>query len=360
MNTTSHPYQDSCPPVRHPLLALAGLLLACALPLAAIAQDKAATSKRLERSAITPRVPLRVITPPAVETGTWNEAQAIIDGLRDHGNAANRPQLPPVTALRGFIIGFQNGDHKLRRMGVVPGDRFTHFAFADQNGDDPFRANATFSTFTSGQVGEVAARGGGKFEIPLPGTAPHGHTLVLRGFEFRRADGTDANLRNIGVWLDPARHVARVSLVDDQGLDWRGFERTIGAALTGVSMTLPGVFEAQTAVDSARWWGQRTPELIGGYRAYDVKVLYAWIPTALVQRQGALSGTDRMRDARSRDAIDALQGFEFTFNNSDHHLLGLGLNGDDENGQAFFQDNNLDDPMQWSATFITLKPEFRR
>lgn len=358
--STHAPFADSnCRtlPPRWSWRVLAGLLL-LALALPALASDKR-KPQRLESAPPKTAVPLRIVVPP-VTTGTWSVADATIDGLRDHGNAANQPQLPPVVALRGFLIGFQNGDHKLRRIGLVPSPRFTHFALADQNGDDPFRANASYSTFTSGQSGEVAARGGGKFEIPLPGSAPFGHTLVLRGFEFRRADGTDANLRNIGVWLDPQRHVARVSLVDDQGLDWRGFERTIGAALTGASMTLPGVFEMQTAVDSASWWGRRTPELIDGYRAYDVKVQYAWIPTALVRSQGALSGTDRQRDARSRDAIDALQGFEFSFTNSDHHLLGVGLNGDRENGQAFFQDNNLDDPMQWSATFLTLKPEFKR
>ena len=350
---------------RHRSIRIAAIpaLLACCIlfpamawtgadrPAMAPAQAKPAKPARI----VQPRIPVR---PAPVAAATWSTANASIDDLRDHGDAANQPALPGVVALRGFQLRFRNGDHKLRRIAVLPGDRFTRFSLSDSNGDDGFSANAMYATFSAGSVGEVGARGGGKFEIQLPGNPPPGHTLVLRGFEFRRRDGTDANLRNIGVWMDSARRVARVSLIDDQGLDVRGFEATIGAVFTGAAL-LPGAMEAMSVTNSEAMRARAIPQQVDGYRAYEVTVQYAWIPNALVQQQGAISGTHRSRVASPASPIDALQGFEFTFNNSDHHLLGLGVNGSGGN-EVLFRDNNRDDPMQWSATYVTLRPERKR
>jgi hypothetical protein len=68
-----------------------------------------------------------------------------------------------------------------------------------------------------------------------------------------------------------------------------------------------------------------------------------------------MSGTDRQRRQRPPSRIDALQGFEVMFTNSDHHLLGLGVNPSG-NGGVLFQDNNNADPMQWTMAYVTLKP----
>jgi hypothetical protein len=68
-----------------------------------------------------------------------------------------------------------------------------------------------------------------------------------------------------------------------------------------------------------------------------------------------MSGSDRQRRQRPPSRIDALQGFEVMFTNSDHHLLGLGVNPSG-NGGVLFQDNNNDDPMQWTMAYLTLKP----
>src|SRR5690606_24043462 len=127
--------------------------------------------------------------------------QARIDGLRDNGPAALDRALSSGWALAGFNLRFGNGDHRLRRIGVLGEERFVRFALADSNGDDPFNASARLTSLPGIKVQQVSADGGGKFEIPLPGRAQANSTLVLSGFEFRRSDGTDANLRNIGVWL---------------------------------------------------------------------------------------------------------------------------------------------------------------
>src|SRR5690606_5278331 len=132
---------------------------------------------------------------PALVMAPLTRHTAEVSGLRDSGQAALEPQLAEGWALAGFQLKFRNGDHKLRRLGVVPEGRFVRFALADQNGDDPFEAGARFTGIPGVKVQQVVAEGGGKFEIPLPGAAPADSTLVLSGFEFRRTDGTDANLR---------------------------------------------------------------------------------------------------------------------------------------------------------------------
>lgn len=290
------------------------------------------------------------------EPPVWSSARARSAGLRDSGNTAVNPALPAAFALNGFSLKFDNGDHKLRRIGVLGRGRFTELALSDSNGDDPFTASANYAIFTgngAGRIvtGQVVAEGGGKFEIPLRGNAPANSTLVLSGFAFQREDGSDANLRNIGVWLDGERKVARVSLIDDQGFDFRGFESTIGAAfLNGV---LPGAFEVMLATNVPR--AVRGIRSAGKYRPYRVTVQYAWIPNAIVERESAMSGTDRQRRQRPPSRIDALQGFEVMFTNSDHHLLGLGVNPSG-NGGVLFQDNNNDDPLQWTMAYVTLKP----
>jgi hypothetical protein len=151
----------------------------------------------------------------------------------------------------------------------------------------------------------------------------------------------------------PSRKVARVSLTDDQGLDFRGLEASLGAMAASMVVPLPGLLETGTVVAGTRASTRAIAQRAGQYRGYRVTVQYAWIPNRMVQSSGALSGTDRSRPPTQVPRIDALQGFEFTFTNSDHHLLGLGLNGDSR-GTALFQDNNTDDPMQWFATYLTL------
>lgn len=359
--------------IRHSLLALA-LVTACGVVAAQVVVTPPPPRAGVTVKPPPKRVGVRV-TPPAArravvvapaarkEDGakpdatplpSWSSAQARIPGLRDSGNAAVDPALRGVFALNGFSLRFENGDHKLRRIGVLGRGRFTEFAMADSNGDDPFRADARYTTFSDGVAGEVIAEGGGKFEIPLRGDAPAHSTLVLSGFAFQRQDGSDANLRNIGVWLDSDRKVARVSLMDDQGVDFRGFEGTIGAAFA--NGVLPGVFEGVLAANVPR--AVRALRSGGPYRPYRVTVQYAWIPNALIDREAAMSGTDRQRRQRPPSSIDALQGFELMFTNSDHHLLGLGVNPSGTGG-VLFQDNNTDDPMQWTVAYLTLKPGAR-
>ena len=58
----------------------------------------------------------------------------------------------------------------------------------------------------------------------------------------------------------------------------------------------------------------------------------------------------------------ALQGFTFSFSNSDHHLeqvaVDLASASDAPVARVhpvYFKDNNWDDPMQWAVEFVTLR-----
>mgnify|MGYP001606669905 CR=1 FL=1 len=387
-----------------------GACLLCALPFAlatlpqAEAQDGATATPRIVPAPNVTDALRRAPLQQAVAMD-WRIVRAETTGMRDAGRAAPQPALSAVHGLRGFKLQFENGDHKLRRIGVVGEGRFVTFALADGNGDDPFLARAEFVNLSAGQMAEVAGIGGGKFEIPLP-AGPAGHVPVLAGFEFRRADGSDANLRNIGLWLDSERGVARVSLVDDQGLDLRGLQETIGATIAAA--VLPGVMEwagpvagGVAPVLGSTIGGRVVQQHYAGQRGYQVRVRYAWIPRTAVQSFGALAGTDRdtamPANWQGSPRVDLLQGFEFTFMNSDHHLLALAVNdlwpsapppapapapllprtGGTPQGQAplvglaqrqpapqtaatqakgvVFQDNNKDDPVQWSYTYVTLR-----
>ena len=388
-------------------LLLGALPLALAISTPVAAQDGASPASRTLQAQPNTR-DLLLRKQPQAAALEWSVVRVDTNGMRDIGRAAPQPALAPVHALRGFKLQFQNGDHKLRRIGVVAEDRFVNFALADSNGDDPFLAHAEFLNLSAGKMAEVAGIGGGKFEIPLP-AGPAGHVPVLAGFEFRRADGGDANLRNIGVWLDTERGVARVSLIDDQGLDLRGLELAIGASIGAA--VLPGVVDwaAPIAGVSAPITGgiigrRAIAQLYEGKRGYQVRIRYVWIPRASVQAFGALAGSDREMAAPSNwqaaPRVDLLQGFEFTFMNSDHHLLGLAVNdlwptapranntpplpginpsqpsiadtlaaGRTANTNAgaaayaakgvMFQDNNKDDPVQWSYTYVTLRGDAR-
>jgi hypothetical protein len=338
-------------------------------PIAMLACAPAQAQAQAQRNGtviVTPPKPVVVqpkvveVKPAALPPSTWSLSRTSVNGLSGAGKGANQPALSGVTALRGFLLSFGNGDHKLRQIGVLPNGRYTDFSWSDSNGDDPFRADASYVTFSGGSMGEVIADGSGKFRIALPTPQQAGHVLVLRGFEFRRADGTDANLRNISVWLDGTRNVAEVSLIDDQGLDFRGLEATLGLVASG-GILLPGALEMSTA-DLSQVAARNISQMVGTQRGYRVRVQYAWIPATLVQQEGALAGGGGdLGKARAATRVDVLQGFEFTFDNSDHHLLTLAVNGDgDAGGNFWFQDNNRDDPLHWTVNYLTLKDAARK
>lgn len=192
----------------------------------------------------------------------------------------------------------------------------------------------------------------------IPAACPaSGYTPVLAGFSFQRSDGTDANVRTVGVRLDADAGTARATLIDDQGADFRGLE---AAALAGFALGGPP-FGAHGAVHFAA--GDAVGRLIAAeidsdLRPFAATIQVVWVPEALVVAAKSVSGSGREIESGARPRAGAkvgLQGFLFHFGNSDHHLLEVGVDLLDPEEQVRFQDNNRDDPMQWFVDFVELR-----
>lgn len=264
-----------------------------------------------------------------------------------------------ATVLESFSLDFSNGDHKLRRWGVLAEDRFARFSFADQDSNDPFAASALWWQIPSAVGGEVSSTGRLRSEIDIP-AGPPGHTLVLTGFEVRRADGTDANLRTFGITLDSEASLATIVVSDDMGPDWRGFESTVGWAslLSAIPLDPVGAVLMTKADAIGRingGWEAQGGTVPG--RPYAYTIQYAWVPNELILKTEAQSGTERWEERFASEKPGgrlAIRNFLFSFQNSDHHLdrLGIDLRGANTpryRPPVFFRDNNTDDPMQWTV-----------
>jgi|APTNR8051073442_1049403.scaffolds.fasta_scaffold43678_1 hypothetical protein len=267
--------------------------------------------------------------------------------------------------LSDFRLWFNNGDHKVRTIGVLHEGGGMRANFSDQNGDDPFRAKAKWLVIPGATGGTISAVGGGTFNIQLP-PKPANTTLVIAGFSFERQAGTDANIRTIAIKMDQENSIAQVSLIDDQREDYRGIvEPTMTGGVLGLVPfgTLYGSgLSMESIIRGILNEGRNTA------RPYSATIQYAYVPNARISSSGAVSGTGRQKALMQgqHPGVGHLvyRGFVMRFNNSDHHLLGMGLH---INGMPGFpgqrvvtdspitwQDNNNDDPLQWYVDYSTV------
>ena len=89
-------------------------------------------------------------------------------------------------------------------------------------------------------------------------------------------------------------------------------------------------------------------------------VQIVWVPANAVVARRSVSGGGRAIESGAAPAVPdkaALEGFHFHFGNSDHpiHSFGVDLQPDRTSESILFQDNNRDDPIQWSVDYVTLK-----
>ena len=264
------------------------------------------------------------------------------------------------SALSVFGFGFHNGDHKINQISLLQVEGNAKFAFDDQNADDPFGGHAEWYHSNSFISDEIIGSGGGEFDIPIPNPRA-GYTPVIRGFEFKRAPGTDANIRTIGVRIDAENNRVRVNFTDDQGQDYRGWETRVGEglAITGVPL---GFFAGPLHTYFGSGHYGHVDADPNGLRRYDVTVQITWIPNQMVLQRSTITGTNhRIASGRNPYPEDkaVVQGFLFTFLNSDHHLMSLGANLNHQPGTSGsvvrFQDSNLDDPKRWFVNYITVQ-----
>lgn len=290
-------------------------------------------------------------------------------------NVATNGSLAGIPVLNGFHFRFSNGDHKFQRIGLRPtNDQSAYVTFRDHNADDRYRAAATWISLNGGGVkGEVAARMWQQSFVRLPTPRPSNSRLVLSGFELRFPDKKDYNVRMIGIWLDEATNMARVSFIDggySPGLGSGGpsFDPKKEAKilpsldLDRVSGSLSTDGKPGDWIWQADTWTSSSPEAA-------VRLQYAWIPNDAVAGELELSGNQRAPDSGlAFPARSGIQGFEFRFDSGgDHHLMQIGVlpplpsaatrtaTGVPANELVEFQDKNRDDAIKWAVKTVTLK-----
>ncbi len=314
-----------------------------------------------------------------VQSTPTSEIKAKQSNIVNTASVATNAPLNKGAVLSAFAFNFNNGDHKLNTIGVLQNNGKAEFTFNDQDRNDPFYADAKWFSSPSIKTGSVYAAGGGEFDIPLsynpnsatapnsqidslksstPKPPPPGYTAVLSGFKFERKPGTDANIRTIGVRIDPATNKVRVTLIDDQGTDFRGLEYAVAAGFAmslapmGQMEALFGTGAAATAFVVANEFDKQNK------RAFAVTVQYAWVPNDLITATGAVSGAGRaIESGRTPIAGEktALTGFLFNFNNSDHHILQAKIDLSNPSDAANYQDGNGDDPFQYYIDYAVVK-----
>ena len=280
--------------------------------------------------------------------------------------SATNNTISNAPALSDFRLWFNNGDHMINTIGILHEQGAMRAIYKDQNGDDPFRVDAKWINIPGATGGTISAAGAGTFNIQLP-PKPADTTIVISGFSFARAGGTDNNIRTMSIKIDQQTSIAQVSFLDDQREDYRSIvEPTMTGGVLGL-VPFGTIFGSYISMESIIRGiindGKNTA------RPYGVTLQYAFVPNSRIAANGATSGTSRIKAEMQGQSPDnkpiAYRGFVLRFNNSDHHLLGIGLH---LNGLPAFpgqrpsfeepitwQDNNRDDGIQWYVEYSSIK-----
>jgi len=83
----------------------------------------------------------------AVAPITWVEegmAQSISFTNASGGTRSISAEVPQFSVLTSFDFEFLNGDHKLKKISLLPAGERTLISFQDNDGNDPYRIAATF------------------------------------------------------------------------------------------------------------------------------------------------------------------------------------------------------------------------
>lgn len=181
---------------------------------------------------------LALAAPLAASAQSPPDQTCLFGGMQSQGVAQIATSCPigRAPALQAFRFGFFNGDHKIRHIELMPNGETFEAAYEDVGGEDQWFVEGRWLRVPEAQGGIVTAVARGLTDITIPAGPPN-TTLVLSGFEFRRADGTDNNIRTIGITLDTAAHTIRTAFLDDEGADYSWLP---GAIAYGFAIGAPG------------------------------------------------------------------------------------------------------------------------
>jgi len=280
--------------------------------------------------------------------------------------AAADVQISAAPALSHFRLWYNNGDHKVNTIGILHEHGAMKAKYKDQNGDDPFRVEASWVNVPGATGGTIYAAGAGTFNIQLP-AKPANTTILISGFSFERLTGTDHNIRTMSIKIDQETSIAQVSFIDDQREDYRTIvEPTMTGGVLGLvpfGAIAGSYMSMESIVRGIINEGKNTA------RPYAVTLQYTFIPNSRILASGSVSGTNRdksyMQGQKPNYGAMGYRGFVLKFNNSDHHILGVGIHllglkrfpgqRGPEDAPITWQDNNLDDSVQWFVEYSSLK-----
>lgn len=279
------------------------------------------------------------------------------NGSQEVRIAVDQP-LGPAPALSAFRLDYGRSDHRLQRMMVMPDGTAFRATLSDRDGGDRFRALGVWWVIPGATGGTVSGlvRGIGEFEVP-PG--PPDTTLVLSGFDIRRSEGTDANVRTFAIQLDSASRRIRTVLLDDQGTDFTSLAEAVAVGF-GFSV-IGGPVGALAGTGGMANSNQGPVNANSRLRPYTAEIAYAWVPNRYLGAMREVSGSDRRRSAISGELPTqeqyVLTGFSFHFGNSDHFLGRVGVHLASAGPVISWQDANLDDPIQWNVRFMPVRTD---
>jgi hypothetical protein len=279
--------------------------------------------------------------------------------------AVNGP-LTTASALSSFRIAYLNGNHAQRALKVQrQGNGSAQLYLADRRGDDdPLNASATWWTIpgaTGGDVsGSFATNGDINFTLP-PG--PAFHYLVLNGFEIVAASSTnnfntgELNLRRLAIQVSQAVSEPRVNRPPSISVQFdthdAGKPIYVKIAYTWVPYSYlrklgpSEYYVAANSVSNRSGLSSNSTPFGGG-----VLGSLGASERALANMRGQRPDTDRT----------LLTGFSFEFTNEPRPLLALGVHLMGDTGPSgpateaiSWQDDNRDDPINWTVNYVTLK-----
>lgn len=225
------------------------------------------------------------------------------------------PKITKTSALSTFFLGFNNSDHKIKHIVFSPWvDKF-RATFKDDNGDDTFSAGAHYWNIPGAidkTVSFNSANHGGIRGIPLP---PENYVLALNGFSFLSNNNSDCKVQEFHIGFNSASNQAIGKLVSD----------------------------CQTS-------------LFNGY------LYYVWIPTSAIAELKTVSGDSHrslpLSGELPKNDKYILRSVNLKFTNGAHFIKSIGVHLDDValgKNAISWQDNNRDDPIQWSVEYYVLK-----
>jgi len=249
--------------------------------------------------------------------------------------------------LSSFFFGFKNGDHKIRAIGVEPAGGSVHFTYSDGNGDDPFKARATY--IGAGGVALKTIQVASKDEFGAPAHncnvdrncrwtigqdegVPDSFVSILSGMHFERR-ATDANIGAIGAGQHGTTFQAL--LTEQGGWDWRH-------------------------VNSQTDRGARAPKFRGSVVLVPKSRIETCSSTSRQWHGGKANKPNKRYDSVQLEPGKrfVLQSVGFSFGVSkDHHLEHLGVEYNSSTGElrVHFKDDNRDDPYSWNVSYCYLK-----